>query len=120
MQQFEEIAALLHIHREASQHGAMLKNITDAALMRLVQINAEMSREAFLDKTATEPEPLPAPTFAGQPVTPQPEPPPSSEPESVELPPAPVVEETSTEPAPVASIRRDLPVPEAEEHDDVA
>lgn len=37
-----EVAALLHVHREASQHGTSLKNIADATYVRLMQINADL------------------------------------------------------------------------------
>jgi hypothetical protein len=47
MHTIEEIAALLHIQREASQHGGALKNIADAAYNRLVQINKDTKVDAY-------------------------------------------------------------------------
>lgn len=43
MIKLEEVAALLHIHKEALGHGAALTNIRDAAYKRLLELNVEMA-----------------------------------------------------------------------------
>lgn len=39
-----EVATLLHIHAEASKHPAQLKNVKDAAMDRLCQIDSFMAK----------------------------------------------------------------------------
>lgn len=46
MDNSEEVAALLHIHEKASAHGEALKNIRDAAMKKLQQINDSHSPPA--------------------------------------------------------------------------
>lgn len=55
MHTVEEIAALLHIHKEAAAHGGSMNNIAGAALARLRQINEDMKPDAFTeDRSASE------------------------------------------------------------------
>jgi hypothetical protein len=53
MHGLEEVAALLHIHKEALAHGGALSNIRDGALKRLQTINAEMATPTPTPSTFT-------------------------------------------------------------------
>lgn len=66
MHTLEEIAALLHIHKTAAEHGGAMNNIAGAALGRLRQINEEMKPDAFLE--VREPKPEAEPTSKDEPV----------------------------------------------------
>jgi hypothetical protein len=51
-----EIAALLHIHREAVSHGPVMNNIAAATYNRLMQVNASMGEQLAKEKAAAEEE----------------------------------------------------------------
>lgn len=54
MADFDEVAALLHIHEKASAHGELLRGIADTAMQRLRQINEE-----HLASRSPAPKPIP-------------------------------------------------------------
>lgn len=67
MHDLAEVAALLHIHKEALGHGQALANIRDGALKRLQTINADMTLKLPEDEAAPAPAAIAPPTPAPEP-----------------------------------------------------